>query len=88
MPIQSVDLPPDFDLLALHAANPGRYPALLESVATVQQGDAKAFDILFACPGDCLQLGADFVLHGPGAAGHTRFLDALDAWWRRDGGAA
>lgn len=85
MPVQSVDLPPDFDLLALHAADPGRYPALLESVATVRDGDAGAFDILFACPGDCLCLAADFTLRGPGAAGQPRFLDALDAWWRLEG---
>lgn len=56
------------DLVALHAHAPDRYPFLLESVA---HGPPHArWDILFAFPGERLT--------GPG------FLDALDAWWRRD----
>ncbi len=59
-----------FDLLDLHARFPLRYPHLLESSATGPQG---RFDILFACPGDTLELRAlqDF-----------DFLNALDARWR------
>lgn len=46
------------DLLPLHKLNSKRYPHLLESVA---HGTAQArFDILFAFPGDTLELTADF----------------------------
>jgi len=65
------------DLLALAAANPRRYPCLLESAAS---GTSSRYDILFAFPQDAL------VLHTGGrvrdAAGNDRgtdFLDALDA---------
>ena len=74
------------DLLALHAANPDRYPFLLESVASgTSQG---RFDILFAFPGDTLTLDAGRRLSGPGQG--TGFLAALDSWFlslRRPGGA-
>ena len=40
------------DLLALHAANPQRYPYLLESLA--HQGDEQGWDVLFAFPGETL----------------------------------
>lgn len=83
-PIRPVDLPANFDLLQLHAANPGRYPYLLESVATdglrLEDG---AFDILFAFPGETLRLDNRYQLHGPCAAGSSsEFLPALDDWWR------
>jgi len=68
------------DLLPLAAANPARYPGLLESAA---QGPHARYDLLFAFPGEAL------ILHGDGrvrdAAGNDRgghFLDALDAAWR------
>ncbi len=84
MAIQAVEIPADFDLLQLHAGNPGRYPFLLESAVTDRQrrhGDA--FDILFAFPGETLRLDRHFRLHGPGAAGSgNQFLPALDDWWR------
>ncbi len=84
MPIHPVELPADFDLLQLHAGNPGRYPYLLESVATDRQRrNADSFDILFAFPGETLQLDRHFRLHGPGIAGSgNEFLPALDDWWR------
>lgn len=79
---RSVDITPQ-QLLALHAANPRRYPALLESAAAGEP--LGRFDILFAFP------GARLTLHGPGrltdergAASAGRFLEALDAWWRRE----
>lgn len=64
------------DLLALHRARPERYPHLLESAAAgTPQG---RFDILFAFPGESLQLTAGELAGRDRGAG--RFLDALDAW--------
>jgi anthranilate synthase component I len=73
-----VDLAPA-TLLALHAANPARYPALFESAATGPRG---RFDILFAFPEARLTLRHDGTLFSdrgddPGGS----FLDALDRWW-------
>lgn len=83
-PVMPVELPANFDLLQLHAANPERYPFLLESVATARHARGEdAFDILFAFPGETLHLDEHFRLHGPGAAGAgPGFLEALDHWWR------
>jgi anthranilate synthase component 1 len=69
------------DLLPLAAANPSRYPALLESVA---RGQARArFDILFAFPEEEIRLDRDgLVRGGDGAVLGTSFLDVLDAAWR------
>src|SRR5690349_8749893 len=68
------ELPGTRDLLPLAAANPNRYPALLESVA---RGAARTrYDILFAFPSSEIRLD-------PGASGE-RFLDALDAAWRAE----
>ncbi len=50
---RKIELEDDFDLLDLHALSPQRYPHLLESSATGQQG---CFDILFAFPGECVSL--------------------------------
>lgn len=73
-------------LLALHAARPDRYPALLESAATA--ATLGRFDILFACPGARLTLRGQH-LQGYGAAGsNNRFLDALDRWWLHERTAA
>ena len=68
------------DLLALAAANPQRYPGLLESVA---RGNARArHDILFAFPQQRLQLDAAGVVRdGFGQRVEGRFLDALDRTW-------
>ena len=83
--IHPVELPRDFDLLAMHATLPDRYPFLLESDATAR--DARtlvdAHDILFAFPGETLRLDHNFQLHGPEATTGNHFLGALDAWWRR-----
>lgn len=71
------------DLLGRHEADPAFFPYLLESVAS---GTPQSrYDILFAAPGDSLRLDADGNLTGPHADAAT-FLDALDAWWRREGG--
>jgi len=59
-----------FDLLDLHALDPGRYPFLLESFAPGPQG---RFDMLFAFPGETIAL-------------HERhafdFLQVLDTRWK------
>ncbi|MEO8801835.1 MAG: aminodeoxychorismate synthase component I [Rudaea sp.] len=69
------------DLLALAAANPSRYPCLLESVA---RGSAQArYDILFAFPQDAILLHHDGrVRDAQGREHEGRFLDVLDAQWR------
>jgi len=70
-------------LLALHAAWPERYPALLESAATAEP--LGRFDILFACPGPRLTLRAGQRLVGDaGIDTQGSFLDALDRWWMRE----
>jgi anthranilate synthase component 1 len=70
-----------YDLLPLAAADPSRYPALLESVA---RGPLRArFDILFAFPEEEIRLDRDGVVrNGDGAVLGTSFLDVLDAAWR------
>ncbi len=81
---EPVDVPAGVDLLDLHAADPARYPFLLESVA-LPEHRADGFDILFASPGERLILDADFRLTGPGSAeAGGQFLDALDQWWRQE----
>jgi anthranilate synthase component 1 len=66
-----------FDLIDLHAHNPGRYPQLLQSTAHGR------FDILFAFPGETLRLDVSGVLSGPPEAepGEGDFLAAFDRWW-------
>lgn len=68
------------DLLAPAAALPGRYPCLLQSVV---HGSAQSrYDILFAFPGERLELAADGLLRaGDGRVQQGRFLDALDRAW-------
>jgi anthranilate synthase component 1 len=68
------------DLLAPAAALPQRYPCLLQSVV---HGSAQSrYDILFAFPGERLELAADGVLRdGDGSVQPGRFLDALDRAW-------
>jgi anthranilate synthase component I len=79
------------NLLALAAAQPQRYPCLLESA--VQAGSAYngvlgRFDILFAFPTGTLSLRSDGrVRDGHGVEHGESFLDALDAQWRALGGA-
>ncbi|MFP5345163.1 MAG: aminodeoxychorismate synthase component I [Gammaproteobacteria bacterium] len=71
----------EFDLLALHHAQPGRYPFLLQSVA---HGTERArYDILFAFPGDKLELDPDYELRATSLAlSGNDFLQNLDHWWR------
>ncbi len=68
------------DLLGLHALDPRRYPALIESAA--DDSNLGRFDILFAHPRLSLRLDAGGGLTGDAAAGHSEFLPALDAEWR------
>ncbi len=74
------ELPRAPDLLALHAADPARYPVLLESVAS--GGGGARYDLLFATTGETLSADAEGHLAGP-HAGCGRFLEAL-AQWHRD----
>jgi len=69
------------DLLSLHARHPNRYPCLLESVL---QGSTQArYDILFAFPGETLQLDEELRLNRPGfGSGADDFLHQFNAWWR------
>ena len=64
-------LPVAIDLLALHAANPERYPFLLESAASAS--GQNRFDILFACPQE--SVAATALERG--------FLSRFDAAWQR-----
>lgn len=59
------------DLRQLHREYPSRYPFLLQS--TTPGGSLGRYDILFASPGETLV-----------ADPQTRFLDELDAVWRRE----
>jgi len=67
------------DLRRLHREWPERYPFLLQS--TARDGKLGRFDILFAFPGDTLELTANGQLHGSAADGADTFLGALDRWW-------
>ncbi len=70
------------DLLALHERFPERYPVLLESASGA--GTLGRHDVLLALPGERLELSPEGTLRGPGAAGQSRFLAALDAWWANE----
>jgi len=75
------ELPGVRDLLPLAAANPARYPCLLESAA--RAGGRARFDILAAFPCASLTLSDDGRVrdaHGGDRGGS--FLAALDADWR------
>ncbi len=70
-------------LLRLHERHPERYPVLLESVGGGPE--LGRYDLLFALPGALLQQQPDGRIEGPAAAaGHRRFLSALDACWRAE----
>ena len=65
------------DLLLLAAANPARYPCLLESVS--RGGSNTRYDILFAFPRDTIELHRDGVVRDQhGAAMGDPFLSTLD----------
>ena len=70
------------DLLGLHRLSPQRYPFLLQS--TVARPPLGRYDILFAFPGEALELVANGELRGSRAADATGFLAALDNWWRSE----
>lgn len=59
------------DLLALHAANPQRYPYLLESSATDSSPQGNHWSILFAFPGETIRATED------------GFLNRLNQKWRQ-----
>jgi len=59
------------DLLALHAANPQRYPYLLESSATDSSSQGNHWSILFAFPGEVVR------------AAEGAFLSRLDQQWQQ-----
>jgi len=71
-------------MLALHERFPERYPVLLDSSAVgLPLG---RFTMLLAGPEGRLVLDRDRRLEGEGAG--ERFCDRLDAWWKRERGAA
>ena len=70
------------DLLGLHRSSPQHYPFLLQSTAAGPP--LGRYDILFACPGEYLELNGEGRLHGHHADGAAGFLAALDDWWRSD----
>ncbi|MBT8101955.1 MAG: chorismate-binding protein, partial [Gammaproteobacteria bacterium] len=70
------------DLQYLHRTLPSRYPFLLQSSAA--GGTLGRFDILFAFPGDSLELTRLGELRGRGARSGGSFLDTLDRWWSNE----
>ncbi len=75
-------LPGVRDLLPFAAANPQRYPCLLESVI---HGTQSRYDVLLAFPQDALTLHRDGrVRDMQNRDRGAHFLDALDAAWRLD----
>ncbi len=73
---QPVDLP------GLHRLAPQRYPFLLQSTAV--RPPLGRYDILFACPGESLELDGNGELRGNHSDGAQGFLAALDDWWRHN----
>jgi anthranilate synthase component 1 len=71
------------DLLQPHRLAPERYPFLLESAA---HGTPQArYDILFAFPGETLELGSDGRLTGGmGPQGRGDFLSRFNTWWQHE----
>jgi anthranilate synthase component 1 len=69
-------------LLALHAGDPGFYPAFLDSAAS--GGPLGRFGLLLAAPGERLALHRDGWLTGPGEG--DRFCERLNDWWRAERG--
>ncbi len=83
--LRRIEVSYDFDPVTLHAHNPQRYPFLLESAA---RGTPRSrFDILFAFPQSSLVLDARGVLRrDDDAVEGGSFLDALDVWYKDEGG--
>lgn len=70
------------DLQKLHREHPSRYPFLLQS--TAKGGALGRFDILFAFPGETLELGPTGELRGRAVRPGASFLNALDDWWSEE----
>lgn len=80
MMAEILEIHADYDLLDLHHAHPARYPYLLESV--VHDTTRARYDILFAFPGQTLELSTFATIKGDGLnIQGTDFLQNLDAWW-------
>ena len=75
-------LPAGADLHALHRFAPQRYPFLLQSTAASTA--LGGYDILLIPNGQALQLDKIGAVSGDCSAGHTRFLEALNHWWREE----
>ena len=74
------------DLLALHAANPGRYPHLLSSAAISSNAH---FDILFSFPGESICLDSNGLHQSSNAALTTeQFFTELSLQWQACSNAA
>ena len=70
------------DLRARHHLCPERYPFLLQSTAP---GSALGrYDILFAYPGESLELDSAGRLTGRASSDAATVLDALDEWWHSE----
>jgi anthranilate synthase component 1 len=69
---------------ALHARDPARYPALLDSAES--GGSLGRYSLLLAAPGDRLCLHREGRMTGPGTG--ARFCARLNDWWRAEQGAA
>ena len=73
-------------LRQLALANPGRYPALLDSAVA---GPLGRMTVLAAQPQAALWATADGAVHGRGVEPRAaNFLDALEAWWLEGRAAA
>ena len=70
------------NLLEMHRQSRTRYPFLLQS--TVARPPLGRYDILFAFPGESLELAGSGRLAGAHATDAAGFLAALDAWWRTE----
>jgi len=70
------------DLLELHRLSPQRYPFLLQS--TVARPPLGRYDILFAFPGESLELAGNGQLRGAHSNTAPGFLAALDELWRKE----
>ena len=73
------------NLLALHQANPQRYPFLLESVAVSSDSSKSShFDILFAFPQETLTLSNNEILSGRNNINGNDFFTNLSEWWKSE----
>ncbi len=83
MSIVTREFPGCRDLLALAAANPRRYPCLLQSIA--RGGSNARFDILFAFPQSKILLDQHHRLHNDcSTSRELKFLSALDEAWHAE----